>query len=88
MAALLAGRTDGIPARLTTDVTLSAGEAGELADTARERVAAGFTTLKMKVGTDASSDVQRVARCGTPSAGCHDPPGRQPGLDRARTPWW
>jgi o-succinylbenzoate synthase len=61
VAALLAGRPDGIPRRLTTDVTLSAGSAGDLADTARSRVAAGFTTLKMKVGTDASTDVQRVA---------------------------
>jgi L-Ala-D/L-Glu epimerase len=61
VAALLSGRPDGIPARLTTDVTLSAGAAAALADTARERVGAGFTTLKMKVGTDASTDVQRVA---------------------------
>jgi o-succinylbenzoate synthase len=61
VAALLSGRPDGIPERLTTDVTLSAGAASALADTARERVAAGFTTLKMKVGTDASTDVQRVA---------------------------
>ncbi len=61
VAALLSSRPDGIPQRLATDVTLSAGAAGDLASTARERVAAGFTTLKMKVGTDAASDVQRVA---------------------------
>jgi len=61
VAALLRGSADGIPAVLTTDVTLSAGEAAALADTARERVAAGFRTLKMKVGTDATTDVQRVA---------------------------
>ena len=61
VAALLSARPDGIRDRLTTDVTLSAGAASALADTARERVAAGFTTLKMKVGTDASTDVQRVA---------------------------
>lgn len=61
VAALLAGRPDGIRDRLTTDVTLSAGAADALADTARLRVAEGFRTLKMKVGTDASTDVQRVA---------------------------
>ena len=61
VAALLATRPDGIRDRLTTDVTLSAGAADALADTARERVSAGFRTLKMKVGTDASTDVQRVA---------------------------
>nr|WP_255523861.1 enolase C-terminal domain-like protein [Terrabacter sp. MAHUQ-38] len=58
---MLSTRPDGIPDRLTTDVTLSAGAADALADTARERVSAGFRTLKMKVGTDASTDVQRVA---------------------------
>lgn len=46
---------------LVTDVTLSAGTAADLADTARARVSDGFTTLKMKVGTDADTDVQRVA---------------------------
>ncbi|WP_344253722.1 dipeptide epimerase [Terrabacter carboxydivorans] len=61
VAALLATRPDGIPEVLTTDVTLSAGAADGLADAARSRVAGGFATLKMKVGTDASTDVQRVA---------------------------
>ncbi|MGW5241304.1 mandelate racemase/muconate lactonizing enzyme family protein [Monashia sp. NPDC004114] len=61
VAALLRGSPDGIPGVLTTDVTLSAGEASALADTARDRVAGGFQTLKMKVGTDAATDVQRVA---------------------------
>ena len=61
VGALLRGCADGIPTLLTTDVTLSAGEASALADTARNRVAAGFRTLKMKVGTDAATDVQRVA---------------------------
>jgi o-succinylbenzoate synthase len=51
----------GVPSlSLTTDVTLSAGEASALADTARARVGDGFTTLKLKVGTEASTDVQRV----------------------------
>lgn len=61
VAALLGSGTDGIRDVLTTDVTLSAGAADALADTARERVSEGFRTLKMKVGTDASTDVQRVA---------------------------
>jgi len=61
VAAVLAGRSDGIPPVLTTDVTLAAGSAGALAETARQRVSEGFRTLKMKVGTDASTDVQRVA---------------------------
>lgn len=51
----------GIPLVLATDVTLSAGDPAALADTARQRVSDGFTTLKMKVGTDAATDVQRVA---------------------------
>lgn len=46
--------------RLITDVTLSAGDAGALAAAARERVAEGFTTLKMKVGTGGAQDVDRV----------------------------
>ena len=61
VAALLSSRPDGIHERLTTDVTLSAGAADALADSARDRVSDGFRTLKMKVGTDASTDVQRVA---------------------------
>jgi L-Ala-D/L-Glu epimerase / N-acetyl-D-glutamate racemase len=47
--------------RVGTDVTLAAGEADGLATTARERVADGFRVLKLKVGTDASTDVSRVA---------------------------
>jgi o-succinylbenzoate synthase len=61
VAAVLSARPDGIREVLTTDVTLSAGAADALADTARARVSDGFRTLKMKVGTDASTDVQRVA---------------------------
>jgi o-succinylbenzoate synthase len=61
VAAVLSARPDGIRDVLTTDVTLSAGAADALADTARARVAEGFRTLKMKVGTDAGTDVQRVA---------------------------
>ena len=47
--------------RVGTDVTLAAGEADGLAATARQRVADGFGVLKMKVGTDASTDVARVS---------------------------
>ncbi len=43
-----------------TDVTVSAGNPEELADTAAKRVADGFRVLKIKVGVDADSDVARV----------------------------
>ncbi len=46
--------------RLPTDVTLAAGAAAALAETAQRRVADGFEVLKMKVGTDADTDVARV----------------------------
>lgn len=45
---------------VATDVTISAGSPESLASTARERVAEGFTRLKLKVGTDAATDVARV----------------------------
>ena len=47
--------------RVGTDVTLAAGEADGLAATAANRVADGFRVLKLKVGTDASTDVARVS---------------------------
>ena len=47
--------------RVGTDITLAAGEADGLAATARARVHDGFRVLKMKVGTDAATDVARVA---------------------------
>ena len=53
----------GAPAgvqRVATDVTLSAGEPDELAASAAKRTAEGFTVLKLKVGTDAATDVARV----------------------------
>ncbi|HET9858218.1 MAG TPA: dipeptide epimerase [Nocardioidaceae bacterium] len=46
--------------RVPTDVTLAAGDASELAAAATGRVADGFSVLKMKVGTDAATDVARV----------------------------
>lgn len=46
--------------RVATDVTLAAGAADALASTAATRAAEGFGVLKLKVGTDAASDVARV----------------------------
>ncbi|MFK4089663.1 dipeptide epimerase [Kribbella sp. NPDC020789] len=45
-----------------TDVTLSVGDADALAAAATARVADGFDVLKVKVGTDAAGDVERVRR--------------------------
>ncbi|MFC6020189.1 mandelate racemase/muconate lactonizing enzyme family protein [Plantactinospora solaniradicis] len=50
----------GVSRRVPTDVTLSAGDAVELAGAARQRVAEGFDVLKVKVGTDAAGDLARV----------------------------
>ncbi len=49
-----------VPSDVPTDVTVAAGDVARLAAAARDRVAAGFTTLKLKVGTDAATDVARV----------------------------
>lgn len=46
--------------RVATDVTLAAGTPDDLAVAARARAAAGFSVLKLKVGTDAATDVARV----------------------------
>lgn len=46
--------------RVSTDVTLSAGSTDGLGVAAARRVGDGFSTLKMKVGTDAATDVARV----------------------------
>ncbi|MEH1013246.1 dipeptide epimerase [Micromonospora sp. CPCC 206060] len=65
----LAARRLGVPLvrllggtrlRVPTDVTLSAGDAVDLATTAKQRCAEGFTVLKLKVGTDPSGDLARV----------------------------
>ncbi len=45
---------------VTTDVTVSATDLAATVHAARQRVADGFTTLKLKVGTDAALDVARV----------------------------
>jgi L-Ala-D/L-Glu epimerase len=51
----------GSPAlTVPTLVTVPVGEPDEIAEVARTRVAEGFRTLKLKVGTDAATDVARV----------------------------
>ena len=52
----------GTALRVPTDVTLSAGDGDALAAAARDRVADGFTVLKVKVGVDAAGDLDRVRR--------------------------
>ena len=52
----------GTALRVPTDVTLSAGDADALSAAARDRVADGFTVLKVKVGVDAAGDLERVRR--------------------------
>ena len=56
MVRLLGGTALAVP----TDVTLAAGDAAAMAAAATERVGEGFGVLKIKVGTDAASDVSRV----------------------------
>jgi L-alanine-DL-glutamate epimerase-like enolase superfamily enzyme len=56
----LARLLGGTSLRVPTDVTLSAGDAAALAGAATDRVGDGFTVLKLKVGTDARTDVARV----------------------------
>ncbi len=65
----LAARRLGVPLvrllggtgrRVPTDVTLAAGDAVDLAAAARARHAEGFDVLKLKVGTDAAGDLDRV----------------------------
>lgn len=53
---LLGGSALTVP----TDVTISAGEPSLLSATAKERLAEGFTVLKLKVGTDAAGDLERI----------------------------
>ncbi|MDH6465407.1 dipeptide epimerase [Micromonospora purpureochromogenes] len=50
----------GTTLRVPTDVTLAAGDAVELAAAAKQRRAEGFDVLKLKVGTDAATDLDRV----------------------------
>ena len=50
----------GTALRVPTDVTLAAGDGAELATAARQRQGEGFDVLKLKVGTDAAGDLDRV----------------------------
>jgi len=45
-----------------TDMTLSVGDPDALAAAGQARIADGFDVLKIKVGTDATADVERVRR--------------------------
>lgn len=56
MVQMLGGTRLTVP----TGVTVSSGDAEEVARAARQRVDEGFTVLKVKVGTDARGDVSRV----------------------------
>ena len=65
----LAARRAGVPLAVLlgadaldvpTDVTVAAGDPDQLATAARDRVADGFTALKLKVGTHAATDLSRV----------------------------
>ncbi|MGH3447920.1 MAG: mandelate racemase/muconate lactonizing enzyme family protein, partial [Nocardioidaceae bacterium] len=47
--------------QIATDVTLSAGTVDGLASAAADRISDGFDVLKLKIGTDATTDVARVA---------------------------
>ena len=60
LAVLLRGCAGDGSADVPTDVTVAAGDAARLAAAARDQVADGFTALKIKVGTDAATDVARV----------------------------
>ncbi len=56
----LARLLGGSSLRVPTDVTLSAGSPQELAGAAKDRVADGFTVLKVKVGKDAGGDLAGI----------------------------
>ncbi|TCB98030.1 dipeptide epimerase [Micromonospora zingiberis] len=50
----------GTRLRIPTDITLAAGDVAEVVAAARRRVTEGFGVLKLKVGTDAAGDLDRV----------------------------
>lgn len=60
----------GIPTSLLTDITLSVGTPVDLAEAAAARARDGFTTLKIKVGTDAAGDAERVLAVREAAPGC------------------
>jgi L-alanine-DL-glutamate epimerase-like enolase superfamily enzyme len=67
---LLGGTTLSVP----TDVTLSAADPQSLAAAATARVAEGFSVLKVKVGTDAATDLDRI-RAVCKAVSCAAPAG-------------
>ncbi|NGN95510.1 dipeptide epimerase [Nocardioides sp. KC13] len=58
------------PTQLLTDMTLSVGTPADLAEAAAARARDGFTTLKIKVGTDAATDAERVLAVREAAPGC------------------
>ena len=58
------------PTPLRTDMTLSIGTPADLAEAAAARARDGFTTLKIKVGTDAAGDAERVLAVREAAPGC------------------
>lgn len=58
------------PTQLSTDMTLSVGTPEELAEAAVARARDGFATLKIKVGTDAAGDAERVLAVREAAPGC------------------
>ncbi|MFJ9391077.1 dipeptide epimerase [Nocardioides sp. NPDC101246] len=58
------------PTQLRTDMTLSIGTPADLAEAAAARAHEGFTTLKIKVGTDPAGDAERVLAVREAAPGC------------------
>jgi L-Ala-D/L-Glu epimerase len=59
----LAGKLTGelvAPVSVATSVTLSAGTAAEMAESARTRIGQGFQTIKCKLGVDPTHDIERL----------------------------
>jgi L-Ala-D/L-Glu epimerase len=48
------------PVSVATSVTLSAGSAAEMAESARTRMGQGFQTIKCKLGIDPTNDIERL----------------------------
>jgi L-alanine-DL-glutamate epimerase-like enolase superfamily enzyme len=64
-------RSTGYPwDSITTDMTLSIGTPADLAEAAASRARDGFTTLKIKVGSDAAGDAERVLAVREAAPGC------------------
>ncbi|WP_041625039.1 mandelate racemase/muconate lactonizing enzyme family protein [Stackebrandtia nassauensis] len=57
----LARLLGGASLSVATDVTLAAGDVPQLVAAAEKRVAEGFSTLKVKLGTDPAGDLERLA---------------------------